>query len=93
MINKLLDSLYAKNETVETIETNVLVEKPTTLTSSKIHPINEQQIIYNIHKNIRNFRILNKKEFEYINTMDKDQLLEILIIYNECTKLINLLFE
>jgi hypothetical protein len=56
---------------------------------SKIKP----DLTYALTKNIRNFKQFNDNEKIYITHLDKDELLKIIYIYNDCFMTVNQYFE
>lgn len=67
------------------------------ITANSISDSNKNKIITNsendnkykmLMNNVRNFEILSNEEFEYIKSLSKEQLLEIINIYNLHNKFI-----
>ena len=50
---------------------------------------NQKNELYNLTKRIRNMKLLNKNEMEFIQTLPTEKLLEIIEIYNNCMKVVN----
>jgi hypothetical protein len=59
----------------------------------KIIPSNTSSTYYELTKNIRNYNILTTDEIEYIQTLSKEQLLEIITIYDLHTQVIKPILE
>lgn len=67
---------------------------------NKVSKINIESILiikpeltYSLKKNIRNLKQLNDDEKIYITYLDKDELLKIIDIYNNCIITVNQYFE
>jgi hypothetical protein len=67
---------------------------------NKVSKINIESILiikpeltYSLTKNIRNLKQLNDDEKTYITYLDKDELLKIIDIYNDCIITVNQYFE
>jgi hypothetical protein len=56
-------------------------------------PSNTSSTYYELTKNIRNYNILTIGEIEYIQTLSKEQLLEIITIYDLHTQVIKPILE
>ena len=50
-------------------------------------------MFYELTKDIRNLKPLNSVQFEYIKTLSKEKIIELLEIYNSCLQNINKLLE
>lgn len=53
----------------------------------------EIDMFYELTKDIRNLKPLNDLQLEYIKTLPKEKIVEVLDIYNQCLKNINELLE
>lgn len=57
---------------------------------SRIHT--QLNTIYELKKDIRNMRSLTKEQIEYVKTLPKDNIIELLEIYNVCIESMVTLF-
>ena len=55
--------------------------------------IDDNNMFYEIIREIRNLKELNKEQLEYIKTLPNEKLLELLLIYNNCFYSINYFFD
>lgn len=51
---------------------------------NKENPCQEIDLFYELTKDIRNLKPLCKSQLDYIKTLDKEQVVKIINIYNEC---------